>query len=81
MIGNMNMNKKKRSDWKRMKNRANRKLKNTFLREHRSSRSPFDQLLVEKSNSKKECLEKEINCLKMKLQATSQNLAFFFNDA
>ena len=75
------MNKKKRSDWRRMKSRVTRKLKRKFLREHRESRSVFDQLLVEKSNSKKECLEKEINCLKMKLQATSQNLAFFFNDA
>ena len=64
----MNMNKKKRSDWRRMKSRVTRKLKRKFLREHRESRSVFDQRLVEKSNNNKECLEKEIKCLRLKLK-------------
>ena len=64
----MNMNKKIRSDWKRMKWRVNRRLKRKYLCEVRESRSVFDQLSVEKSNTNKECLEKEIKCLRLKLK-------------
>ena len=47
-----------------MKRKANRKLK----REQQKSRSVFDQLWVEKSDTNNQCLEKEINCLRLKLQ-------------
>ena len=68
----MNMNKKIRSDWKRMKWRVNRRLKRKYLCEVRESRSVFDQLSVEKSNTNKECLEKEIEGLKLKLKGRFQ---------
>ena len=60
----MNIRKKKRSDQRKMKRKANRKLK----REQQKSRSVFDQLWVEKSDTNNQCLEKEINCLRLKLQ-------------
>ena len=60
----MNMNKKKRSDSKRMKSRANRKLKRKYLHEH----VVFDQPLVEKSNTNNRCWEKEIDYLKLELK-------------
>ena len=58
------MNKKKRSDWKRMKSRANRKLKRKYLREN----VVFDQPLVEKSNTNNRCWEKEIDYLRLELK-------------
>ena len=60
----MNENKKKRSDRRRMKSRANKKLKRKCLCVDRD----FDQLLVEKSNTKNQFLEKEIKCLRLKLK-------------
>ena len=60
----MNENKKKRSDRRRMKSRANKKLKGKYLCVDRE----FDQLLVEKSNTKNQFLEKEIKCLRLKLK-------------
>ena len=76
----MNMNKKIRSDWKRMKWRVNRRLKRKYLCEVRESRSVFDQLSVEKSNTNKECLEKEIEGLKLKLkEGFKNNFEFFFS--
>ena len=60
----MNMNKKKRSDWKRMKSRANRNLKRKYLREN----VVFDQPLVEKSNTNNRCWEKEIDYLRLELK-------------
>ena len=64
----MNIRKKKRSDQRKMKRKANRKLKRIYLREQQKSRTVFDQLWVEKSNTNNQCLEKEINCLRLKLQ-------------
>ena len=59
-----NINKKIRSDRKKMKRRANRKLKGKYLREH----IIFDHPLVEESNTKNLSWEKEIDCLKLELQ-------------
>ena len=58
------MNKKKRSDSKRMKSRANRKLKRKYLHEH----VVFDQPLVEKSNTKNQYWEKEMDYLRLELK-------------
>ena len=61
---NMNINKKLRSDRKKMKRRENRKLKGKYLREH----IIFNQTLVEESNTNNLSLEKEIDCLKLELK-------------
>ena len=58
----MNMNKKKRSDWKRLKSRANRKLKRKAKYLHEQS------TLVEKSNTNNRYWEKEIDYLRLELK-------------
>ena len=52
----LNMNKKKRSDAKKLKRKANKKLKRKYLWELRTQKSVY------------QCLEEEINCLRQKLK-------------